>query len=152
MSRPSSREFDERVRILRRYREALVRQRDRFRSYLDALERRPTAEDPTAELEFHVEMEASIVREISVFERSIEPLETLYRVHDPKGAGEIPSLREALTRTRDEVLRRTEQNQLSLRRQIDAIRQEISSLKVVRSRRLTIAGSTPQPSLVDINA
>ena len=121
-------EFDERVGILRRFRAALVRQRDRFRSYLRQLEERELSGDPDENLAFHVELEHAVVREISTFERSIEPLETLYRAHDPEGASEIPALREALQHTRDDVLRRTRENQKLLRSQIDGIRSTIRSL------------------------
>ena len=153
----SKREFDERVAILRRYREALMRQRDRFRHYLDVLENRTDAGNPEDDLEFHVELERSIVKEIASFERSIEPLETLYRAHDPEGS-EIPALREALQRTRDEVLRRTSCNQELLRRQLDAIRDQVSSAREQvtplrpRRSRITIAGVAPEPSLVDVTA
>jgi hypothetical protein len=121
-------EFDERVGILRRFRAALVRQRDRFRAYLRQLEERELSGDPDENLAFHVELEHAVVREISTFERSIEPLETLYRAHDPEGASEIPALREALQHTRDDVLRRTRENQKLLRSQIDDIRSTIRSL------------------------
>lgn len=154
MSRLSHDEFKERVRILRRYREALVRQRDRFRRYLQVLETRGGGGDPSEELEFHVELEASIVKEISSFERTIEPLETLYRAHDPEGAEEIPALREALARTRDEVLLRTEHNQQILRQQLEAIRREVSSLKVLHAGRPSFSGSAAPsaPAVVDVTA
>lgn len=155
MSSLSRDEFNERVRILRRYREALARQRDRFRNYLQVLETRGASGDPAEELEFHVELEASIVKEITSFERTIEPLETLYRAHDPHGSEEIPALREALARTRDEVLRRTKHNQEVLRHQLDAIRREISSLKVLRARRpsfASVAEPPDAPAVVDVTA
>lgn len=137
-------EFDERVAIMRRFKAALERQRDRFRRYLDELERhgRENAEtEPGEALEFHVEMERAIVHEIASFERTIEPLETLYRAHDPDGAREIPALREALDRTREEVVSRTRISRAVLHRHLEAIRDEISSLRLTRagtrSRRLT---------------
>lgn len=121
-------ELATRVAILRRYKQALVRQRERFRGYLGVLETRtPGAVED--ELLFHVELERTILREIASFERTIEPLETLYRSTDPDGASEIPALRDALHRTRDEVLRRTQENQRLLRTRIGAIRSEISKLR-----------------------
>ncbi|MFP4113623.1 MAG: flagellar biosynthesis protein FlgN [Spirochaetota bacterium] len=148
-------EFNERVRILRQYKEALARQRDRFRGYLVELEgRRPTGsiED---DLEFHVEMEHSIVKEIASFERTIEPLETLYRIHEPEGASDIPALRDALRRTRDEVLRRTSHNQALLRAQLEEIRNQVSSLRVVRGFS-PVGGRSParapEPGLVNVTA
>ncbi len=158
----SREEFDERVAILRRFKAALERQRDRFRRYLDELERHgpgAAACDPEQTLEFHVEMERAIVHEIASFERTIEPLETLYREHDPHGAREIPVLREALARTREEVVRRTEISREALYHQIAAIRDEISSLKVMRAgsfarqaRQPREGSRAPGPTLVDVTA
>jgi biopolymer transport protein ExbB/TolQ len=154
----SQAEFNERVDILRRYKQALMRQRDRFRSYLTSLEARGASENLEDDLEFHVEMEQSIVKEIASFERTIEPLETLYRAHAPEDAQEIPSLREALYRTRDEVLRRTEHNQRILREQLAAIRDEVTSLRRT-TRSLAGANATypdTRPSggttLIDVTA
>lgn len=160
----STDEFNERVAILRRFKEALIEQRDRFRDYLTLLESGGTNGSPEENLEFHVEMERSIVREIATFERTIEPLEQLYRAHDPEGAREIPTLREALTRTRDEVIRRTTHNQHLLRAQLESLRAEIDELKIVR-RSVQVPGRTvrtaasraSQPSeaarqLVDVSA
>lgn len=141
MSTLSQDEFKERVAILRRFKQALIRQRDRFRHYLDMLEQRDEGTDPEDELEFHIEMERSIVKEIASFDRTIEPLEALYREHSPDDAGEIPALRDALSRTRDEVLSRTTTNQKILRSQLDAIRSEITSMRSVRG-----------PTLVDVTA
>jgi phage shock protein A len=140
----STAEFNERVTILRRFKQALARQRDRFRAYLDRLEQRSAADDPKDDLEFYVELERSVVHEIARFERTIEPLETLYRAHDPDGSSEIPVLRDALYRTRDEVLRRTRENEQTLRDQVDALRGEIAALRQGRSSRRGPA--VPAPS------
>lgn len=122
-------EYDESVTILRSYRTALERQRDRFRGYLRRLEQRDASSDPRGDLEFHLELEQAIVREIASFERTVEPLEVLYRAHDPDGAGEIPALRDALTRARNEVLGRVRLNQRILRGQIASIRDEIAAIR-----------------------
>lgn len=124
----SSDELATRVAILRRYKQALTRQRERFRGYLGLLEARASA-GAAGDLLFHIELERTILREIASFERTIEPLETLYRSSDSDGASDIPALREALQRTRDEVLRRTQENQRLLRARIGAIRSEVSELR-----------------------
>ncbi len=156
-------EFDERVAIMRRFKAALERQRDRFRRYLDELERHGQANagtEPGQALEFHVEMERAIVHEIASFERTIEPLETLYRAHDPDGAREIPALREALDLTRDEVVRRTEISRAALLQHIEALRDEISSLRIMQTdgasdrpgRHAAGRSHSPEPGLVDVTA
>ena len=122
-------EYDERVSILKSYRTALERQRDRFRGYLRQLEQRSTAGSPHDDLEFHLELEQAIVKEIASFERTVEPLEVLYRAHDPEATGDIPALREALTRARSEVLRRVTLNQELLRTRIASMRDEIATIR-----------------------
>ncbi|MFW5688671.1 MAG: hypothetical protein ACOC1U_03785 [Spirochaetota bacterium] len=159
-------EFNERVAILRRFKRALTRQRDRFRAHLERLEQREVIASPASDTEFHEElqffseMERSIVHEIASFERTIEPLETLYRAHDRDGAGDIPALRAALDRTRDEVLRRTSENQKLMRREIDALREQIAadsaaSRSPVRRPVHALAGAYRRRSdqvLVDVTA
>lgn len=152
MSQLSENEFNERVAILKRFKQALVVQRDRFKQQLQILETRGATGSPEDDLEFHISMEQSIVKEIAAFERTIEPLETLYRAHDPAGAREIPALREALERTRDEVVRRTEYNREILQQQIEAIRDEISTLRIVRGRAFQPAARERESSLVDVTA
>ncbi len=154
----SQEELNDRIGVLRRFKAALIAQRDRFRRYLDLLETGAEPDGtPLDDLEFHVEMERSIVHEISTFEKTIEPLEHLYRAHDPEGAAQIPVLREALQRTRDEVVRRTTANQEVLRAQLENLREEISALKLVRAKgiRLPAAARSEQAQsarLVDVSA
>lgn len=146
-------EIDERAAILRRFREALIRQRERFSRYLQMLEDGPAGDgmaDEAEQIEIHVEIEKSIVREISSFEQFIEPLEMMYREKDPQGAAEIPELRAALERTRQEVVRRTKHNASLLKQQLQSLRSEISDLRVMRGRRSLYA--TPEPTTVDISA
>jgi len=95
-------------------------------------------------------MEKSIVREIATFEQVIEPLELMYRENDPDGAAEIPNLRAALERTREEVVRRTEVNRDILKSQISALRREISGLRVMKRHQSLYA--TPAPATIDISA
>jgi hypothetical protein len=145
-------EFNERVAILRRFKRGLIRQRDRFRRHLDELEKRGGSADPNADLEFHIAMEQSIVKEISVFERTIAPLERLYRVHDPEGAREIPALREALTRTREEVLRRTERSCELLERQLETMRDQVTTLRLHRPGAFRAPDNDPVAQRVNVTA
>ena len=148
----SQSEIDERAAILRRFREALLRQRERFSTYLEMLDNQPDTEfrSDSEQIEIHVAMEQAIVREISSFERVIEPLHLMYREHDPEGAAELPSLKAAMERTRDEVIRRTARSRELLRDQISSLRSEIAGLRVMRRQQSLYA--TPEPTTVDISA
>jgi len=142
-------EIEERTRILRDFRAALVRQRERFRQYLELLETAP--DEPLTDLEdIRFDMEKSIVREIASFERAIEPLEVMYREYDPEAAAEIPQLRAALSRTREEVVRRTELNRDILKQQLTSLRREISGLRLMKRNKTLYAA--PQPNTIDISA
>ena len=146
--------------VLRRFREALLRQRERFSRYLEMLEQQPPGEndgdrhdrdrhDPE-QLEIHVEMEQAIIHEIASIEQVIEPLQLMCREHDSEGAADIPKLQAALDRTRDEVLRRTVRSRELLKQEISSLRSEISGLRIMRRRQSLYA--TPEPATVDISA
>jgi len=148
------------VAVLRRFREALLRQRERFSRYLEMLEQQPPGEndrdrhdrdrhDPE-QLEIHVEMEQAIIHEIASIEQVIEPLQLMCREHDSEGAADIPKLQAALDRTRDEVLRRTVRSRELLKQEINSLRSEISGLRIMRRRQSLYA--TPEPTTVDISA
>lgn len=143
----SKSEIEERTQMLRKFRQALVRQRERFRRYLELLE---SGSHPDGADEIRVDMEKSIVREIATFEQVIEPLEVMYREHDPEASADIPNLRAALQRTRNEVVRRTELNRDILRQQIDTLRREISGLRIMR-RHSRLYSAAP-PTTIDISA
>jgi len=117
---------EERVRILRRFKAAIERQRERFREYLRVLEAQHGNETLDEQLLFHLELETQIFREIETFERIAGPLEKLYRDKDPDGALQLPRLREQLDRTRHEVLSRAAANKAALRAQLTSIRAEAS--------------------------
>ncbi len=114
--------IEERVSVLRRLRERLIEQRSRFMQYLDMLDREYAARDQDAheqleeqQLERQLTIEREIVGEIERFQRSIDPLETLYRHAYPEQELEIPPLRSALQSVQQQVIARVERNARTLR-------------------------------------
>lgn len=153
----SQSEINERVEILRRFREALVRQRERFREYLAMLEeqeqlqaRGDEADRPEDRLEMHVRVEQEIVREIGTFQQVIEPLELMYREYDPSGAEDLPRLRTSLDRAKEEILHRAAYTRELLQQQLESLRSEIAGLRIMHASRTTYL--TPAPTAVDISA
>ena len=77
----SQSELNQRVAVIKRFKELLKAQRDRFQSYLSALDKqkdvieRGTADD----LMRHVELEEKIVADIFSIQKVIDPLEEMYR-------------------------------------------------------------------------
>ena len=77
----SQTELDQRVAVLKRFRELLASQRDKFRSYMDLLDhqKRDIESGDVDALVAHVEAEQGIVAEIFAVQKVIAPLEDLYR-------------------------------------------------------------------------
>ncbi len=137
----SAEELKERVAVVKRFRELLIAQRERFQSYLDTLEKQTdlietgSAEDILQQ----VELEEKMVSDIFSIQKVIEPLESRYHsqslptdiaVYADSGAPDIPEIQIALERLREEAGGRAKQNRDLLERRMNALREE---LRIVRS-------------------
>jgi hypothetical protein len=162
-------EVSRRVSILRRFRELLKAQADRFRQYLEVLDRQKdvieegNAEDAAA----YVEFEEKIIADIFSIQKVIDPLEAMYRAAYPlsgKGrkrrakqasaedAAGIPDLKTVLEGLKSEAASRVERNKELLSRRMAAIQTEITAIrKNPYSRKSrSVYGEVPSPSLLDI--
>jgi hypothetical protein len=167
-------ELGQRVAVIKRFKELLKAQRDRFQAYLDALDKqRETIEKgSTDELLRHVELEEKIVEDIFSIQKVIDPLENMYQciriepvpTETPAGVSgkdgppsdklssdeaEVFSLKKALEGLKTEATLRAEQNRDLLAKRMTELRSEIKSLKknAYTSRRFD---KTPPPSYVDL--
>jgi hypothetical protein len=153
-------ELSQRVAVLRRFRVLLAEQRDRFHSYLEALDRqRQVIETGTAEeLIAHVELEEKIVADIFSIQKVIEPLDKMYRTVYSGSAGfsvqpggdEVSGLKSALEGLKKEAVARSGRNRDLLSRRMAEIRSEIKALRsnpYLQSSRSAV----PFPTLVDIS-
>jgi hypothetical protein len=151
--RLSKEELDERVAVLRRFRELLVRQRDKFRDYMDLLERqRADIEKGDIDaLVAHVELEQGIVSEIFSVQKVIDPLEDMYRAAyagaEPEGVSE---LRETLGELKEQVITRNSANKALLKQRMDMLRHQIMSINNPYNKRKSVYSSSPEPSALDI--
>ena len=137
-------ELTRRVAILKRFRTLLTQQRDRFRSYLEVLDRqkdiieRGSAEDLLA----HVELEEKIVADIFSIQKVIDPLEDMYRAavsgFNPgmasretgqEDSSDVPSLKSALEDLKNEAVIRSTRNKELLSRRMVELRSEITALR-----------------------
>ena len=145
-------ELKQRVAVIKRFKELLKAQRDRFQAYLGALDKQKDViqKGSTDELMQYVELEEKIVTDIFSIQSVIEPLEQMYqstKINAPV-EGEVISLKEALDGLKAEAVVRSEQNRELLSRRMAELRSEIKNLKSNYTRRkLDI---TPMPSLVDL--
>ncbi|MDR1240205.1 MAG: flagellar biosynthesis protein FlgN [Treponema sp.] len=141
---PSPEELAQRVAILKRFRTLLTQQRDRFRSYLEVLDKQKDIiekGDPD-ELLAHVELEEKIVADIFSIQRVIDPLEDMYRAalsgFEPAGnvfrsgnrePDEVQSLKTALESMKNEAVIRSTRNKEMLSKRMAELRSEIKSLR-----------------------
>jgi len=129
--KPEPEEIQQRVAILKRFRELLVRQRDHFRDYLEVLDKQKDviSTSDTDALISHVELEEKIVADIYAIQKVVDPLEDLYRAAYPDRESEVPSLKAALKELQSEALARSERNRQLLSSRMNEIRGEIRTLR-----------------------
>ncbi len=127
--RLSTQELAERIAIVRQLRDALLRQRDQFRAYLAHLERQEA--EPAGVRNVHAELRAEqrIAQEILALQRTIEPLEMLYRAAYPESVGEIQQLAESLERVKSHVLQMIELDRGTLREEVRVLREQVRKLR-----------------------
>jgi len=166
----SSGELSQRVAVLKRFKELLKAQRDRFRAYLDALDRqKDVIQDGTADdLLRHVELEEKIVADIFSIQKVIDPLEEMYRSarteggHQPAGlksarlkhaekqdGEDVGGLKEALEGLKAEAVIRSGRNRELLSKRMAELRSEIKSLKSSPYAKRSFS-SSGQPTTIDI--
>ena len=155
MAALDTREVEQRVAVLKRLKDLLLGQREKFRTYLDVLEHQQTdiAEGDTDKLQEHVALEKAIVSEIYSFQKVIDPLDDMYRMAYPnrEEETEIFEIRGSLERIRDEVLDRNRRNQELLRNDMGALRQKISGIRSLR-KLTSVVPMESTPTLIDTTA
>jgi hypothetical protein len=136
--------IDERKAILRRFRELLEAQRNKFREYLDVLEKHGGTierEDADAILA-HTELEQNIVGSIVTLQKVIVPIDAMYQEIVPRSgtandlsddseitASAITALRADLENLQKQVLDRNEKNRELLKTHLLQIRQKLDSFR-----------------------
>jgi hypothetical protein len=160
-----SAELAQRVAVLRRFKILLTQQRDRFRSYMDLLEKQQSIiESGSAEdLLTYVEIEEKIVADIFSIQKVIDPLEEMYySVLSKQGAGkttakienpeEVSGLKASLEKLKSEAVIRSTKNKELLSKRMFELREEIKTLRnnpyAAKTRR-SFSDST-SASLIDI--
>jgi hypothetical protein len=164
----SSSELERRVAILKRFKELLSQQRDRFRQYLDVLDKqKDVIETGNADsLIAHVELEEKIVSDIFAIQKVIDPLEALYQSSLVPASGslnremsaptpleqslEVPSLRAALEELKAEAVIRSDRNRELLAKRMEELRQEMKALRANPYAIHRSAFSSESATLVDM--
>ncbi|MDR2185374.1 MAG: flagellar protein FlgN [Treponema sp.] len=158
----SAEELSQRIAVIKRFREMLQAQRDRFREYLHVLDKQQDVIErgDTEALLSHVELEEHIIKDIFNIQKVIDPLENMY--HDlpapggktsasAGGEAEVTGLKAAVERLKQEAVIRSERNRGLLSKRMTEIRSEIKSLRgnPYAARRSIYAGGG-SPSIIDV--
>ena len=128
-------ELSQRIAVIKRFKELLKAQRERFMVYLDSLDKqKDVIQNGTAdELIHHVELDEKIITDIFSIQKVIDPLEEMYHSTKPKAAepegNEVTGLKETLESLKYEAVIRSERNKDLLSKRMTDIRSEIKSLR-----------------------
>jgi hypothetical protein len=145
--------LEQRVAVLRRFKELLAQQREKFERYLVVLdhEHSDIESGDVDRLVAHVDLEAQIVSEIFTFQKVIDPLEDLYRAAYPSAEVEdVSSIKSALMGLRTEVSSRNAENRRLLKRRMELLRGEIAGFRNPLAARKSVFASGGEGGLVNI--
>jgi hypothetical protein len=141
---------EQNIAILKRLREMLARQRDKFDAYLRLLERQKDAiaDGDTGKLLAQVEMERSIIAEVKSLRKVIAPLEALYQAAYPGTESTVPRLKATLETMGHTIEAHNARNRQMLRDRMEELRQEITTLRAWPRTGTQFAEVSP--NLIDI--
>lgn len=132
----SEEELNERVALLKRFKELLEKQRQKFKDYLNVLEKQQTViqNQDTEALLVHTEIEQQIVANIQNLQKVIEPIEQMYISSSLDSENdnldiEIPTLKTDLAKLQKDVLNQNNKNRELLKTQMAQLREKIDGLK-----------------------
>ena len=146
-------EIAQREAVLRRLRSMLERQRDRFRDYLGVLDTQQHAirRDDLNALEQQVELETSVLEQIVQTQKTIAPLERLYRELSGGMAfpADISLLQNNLTEMRTRITTHNNESRARLSQRIDQMRHQVAQLRIP-NRHTSPYAAAGGGSMVDI--
>lgn len=156
MEEISKEELEERVALLKKFRGLLQQQRDKFREYLDVLEKQENSieTENTDAIYAHTELEKQVVSSIMSLQKVIVPMSDLYKSRSGgKSEESITSLQNDLSKLQDQVLAQNKRNRDLLRSHMDSIRTQISSfVNPYKNRRSIYAEKSASGSMVAVEA
>lgn len=155
MEEISNEELEERVALLKKFRQLLQQQRDKFREYLNVLEKQENSiETENADaLLVHTELEQQVVSNIMNLQKVIVPMSDLYKKRGGnQNERSIVSLQNDLSSLQDKVLAQNKKNRDLLRSHIDSIRTQITAFRnPYKNRRSIYAEKNSTGSMVAVS-
>lgn len=152
MGELSPEELKKRVAIVKRFRELLIAQRERFSVYLETLEKQKSIVEKgdVEDILAYVEMEEKMVSDIFSIQKVIVPLETQYRSHagvaGVVNSSDIPEIQTALERLRVEANNKVEQNRSLLEKRMSEFREELKLLRNNPYIKRKVSFATTEPA------
>jgi hypothetical protein len=159
-------ELAQRVSVLKRFKTLLTQQRDRFRNYLELLDKQESVikSGSAEDLLSYVEIEEKIVADIFSIQKVIDPLEEMYysvvsglspqkATAKTESSDEVPSIKASLEKLKNEAVMRSTKNKELLSKRMLELRSEITALRnnpYAKSARRTNFNDSNTASLVDI--
>ncbi|MEE0893779.1 MAG: flagellar biosynthesis protein FlgN [Treponema sp.] len=132
----SQEELNERIQILKKFRQLLEQQRTKFQEYLKVLEAQESKinEENAEALLAHSELEAQIVKGIGSLQKVIVPMQDLVtRTHaatyNPADAKPIEDIKAELAKLQGQVLKQNEKNRNLLKFHMAQIKEQIQEFK-----------------------
>jgi len=151
----SDSELAQRVAVIKRFKDLLVQQCERFRSYLAVLDRQQLliGIDSADEIIAHVELEEQIVADIFSIQKVIDSMEVMYNSTGPYlPANDVLELKATLEELRIQAAVRSGQNRDLLSSRMEEINRDIQAIKnnpFMSTVRFSLYQNAA-PSLVDI--
>ena len=132
----SQEELNERIHILKKFRQLLEQQRTKFQEYLKVLEAQESKinEENAEALLAHSELEAQIVKGIGSLQKVIVPMQDLVtRTHaatyNPADAKPIEDIKAELAKLQGQVLKQNEKNRNLLKFHMAQVKEQIQEFK-----------------------
>ncbi len=152
-------ELDERVAVLRRLRALLEQQRDKFREYLEVLEKQQdsiNSDNPDAVF-IHTQIEQQVVGNIESLQKVIVPMRAMYihgnQAEDGPEAESIGRLQNELDSLQQKVLEQNRFNRELLRVHLERLSEQIHNFNnPYKNARSVYAPQEKVATLVEINA
>ena len=132
----SQEELNERIQILKKFRQLHEQQRTKFQEYLKVLEAQESKinEENAEALLAHSELEAQIVKGIGSLQKVIVPMQDLVtRTHaatyNPADAKPIEDIKAELAKLQGQVLKQNEKNRNLLKFHMAQVKEQIQEFK-----------------------
>ena len=156
MAEITQEELNERVAILKRFRSLLEQQREKFKEYLNVLEKQQDSinSENTNALIAHTELEQQVVKNIANLQKAIIPMGKMYSATTPSSAEQasIDNLQQELNELQNKVLVQNQKNRDLLRVHIENLKNQMDNFKnPYKNIRSVYAKTSNVGSMVEIN-